>query len=184
MKRTVLRRLAVTACSGLLALSLAAQVVDISRDEIPNQSRLVELDLDRLGEPLGEPLEGEALEEASRAIGGKMRCPVCQGMAISASPSPMAVAMSEQVRDLLGNGYTSEQVWSYFEGSYGEFVRLEPKPEGLNWLVWLVPPIALLGGALALVALQRSRAAAATPAAAAEEGLDDFLQQVRDATRR
>lgn len=162
-----------------------AQVSDVSRDEIPNSDRLVELDVARLGAPEGQPLDGEALDRASDAIASKMRCPVCQGMAISASPSPMAVAMSEQVRELLSLGYSSEQVWGYFEGSYGEFVRLEPKPEGLNWLVWLVPPIALVAGALGLLALQRSRRATEpTAEAPVDERLDDFLQQVRDATRR
>ena len=181
-----MRRFASVAAALLLSCCAAvfAQVSDVSRSEIPNGDRLVELDVARLGAPEGEPLTGEALDRASDAISSKMRCPVCQGMAISASPSPMAVAMSEQVRELLSLGYSSEQVWGYFEGSYGEFVRLEPKPEGLNWLVWLVPPFALVGGALALIAMQRSRATAAAVEAPAEEGLDDFLQQVRDATRR
>lgn len=62
----------------------------------------------------------------------------------------MATKMKARVRELLAAGYDEEQVLAYFERSYGEFVRLEPARRGINWLVWIAPPLALLGG-LALV---------------------------------
>jgi len=166
------------ALTVLLAGYLAAQAVNMDREGV------IELDTSRLGPKLGEPLEGEALEEATARVATKMRCPVCQGMPISASPSAMAVAMKEQVRELLSLGYTEDQVWNYFEGSYGEFVRLEPKREGLNWLVWLVPPIAIVLGALLVVVFQRSQTkdvAAADPSS--QEQLGRLLDQVRKETR-
>ena len=39
--------------------------------------------------------EGEA-----QAIGSRLRCPVCQGMPISESPSEMAQAMMTRVREI------------------------------------------------------------------------------------
>ncbi len=99
-----------------------------------------------LGEPQGRRLEGEALQEATLELGSTMRCPVCQGLSIADSPTPSAVAMLSQVRDLFALGYTSEQILDYFESSYGEFVRLSPRPDGLNLLVWLAP-IAVLASA-------------------------------------
>ena len=71
----------------------------------------------------------------------------------------MATNMKAQVRELLAAGYDEEQILAYFERSYGEFVRLEPPLRGVNWLVWLAPPLALLGG-LVLVrrTLRRRRA--------------------------
>ncbi len=149
-----------------------------------NTDGVVDIDISRLGRPLGEALQGEALDQATLRIADVMRCPVCQGMSIEASPSPMAVAMKEQVRELLSMGYTAEQVWGYFEGSYGEFVRLEPKREGLNWLVWLVPPAGILLGALLVVAFQRSqRGAEAEAPAQPSEPLDRFLEEVRRETK-
>ena len=59
-----------------------------------------------LGPPRAAPLAGAELDAATRALGERMRCPVCQGMSIADSPSASALAMMAQVRDLLARGYT------------------------------------------------------------------------------
>ena len=180
MNRMSNSRLFLAATMALLLASslLAAQTVNMDREGI------IELDTGRLGPTLGDPLAGEALEAATEQVAAKMRCPVCQGMSISASPSAMAVAMKEQVGELLSMGYSEDQVWNYFEGSYGEFVRLEPKREGLNWLVWLVPPIAILLGAMLVIVFHRSQSGNKTPAdPTSEEQLSRLLERVREETR-
>ena len=72
-------------------------------------------------------------------------------MAVADSPAEMAVNMKGQVHDLLARGYTEEQILKYFELSYGQFVLLRPKFEGVNTLVWLLPLIALIGGAMIVI---------------------------------
>jgi cytochrome c-type biogenesis protein CcmH len=99
-----------------------------------------------VGAPKGPPLSGAALEERTEEVGGLLRCPVCQGLSVADSPATMATNMKSRVRELLAEGYDEEQVLAYFERSYGEFVRLDPPRRGINWLVWLAPPLALLGG--------------------------------------
>lgn len=99
-----------------------------------------------VGAPRGGPLAGAALDERTEEVGGLLRCPVCQGLSIADSPATMATKMKARVRELLAAGYDEEQVLAYFERSYGEFVRLEPARRGINWLVWIAPPLALLGG--------------------------------------
>lgn len=101
-----------------------------------------------LGKPEGDTPDDAVLTERSVDIGAKLRCPVCQGVSIADSPSGMATKMRGQVRDLVAKGYSEEQVMSYFERSYGEFVRLEPPLRGLNVMLWILPGIVLLGGAL------------------------------------
>lgn len=122
-----------------------------------------------MGPPRGQRLSGAALEQEATEVAKLLRCPVCQGLSVSDSPSTMATQMRVQVRELLADGFDREQVLAYFERSYGEFVRLEPPLRGVNWLVWLAP-IALLAAGAFVVArvLGRSRtpeAAASTEAA-------------------
>lgn len=101
-----------------------------------------------LGSPAGViPGSADAVGALVADIGSKLRCPVCQGVAISDSPAGMAVKMRGQVKDLVTKGYSEEQILTYFERSYGEFVRLEPPMRGLNLLVWLLPVVVLLVGA-------------------------------------
>jgi cytochrome c-type biogenesis protein CcmH len=134
-----------------------------------------------VGPPRGARLQGAALEARADEVAGLLRCPVCQGLSVADSPSTMASNMRAQVKDLVAAGYDEEQVLSYFERSYGEFVRLKPPLRGVNWLVWLAPLLGLLLGAVVIAwALRAPRAApaggatddAATPALEAMPGPD------------
>ena len=140
-----------------------------------------------VGPPQGTPLAGAALERRTMEISAELRCPVCQGLAIGDSPSQMAANMREQVRELLSRGYTEEQILSYFEKSYGQFVLLKPKFQGVNALVWLLPVLVLAIG-LVIVVTKAKRlektpvpvAAAVAPDAASETADDPYLAQVRE----
>lgn len=96
-----------------------------------------------VGTPKGTPLSGAALERRTQEVASLLRCPVCQGMSVADSPSTVALDMKEQVRELLGRGYTQEQILRYFEQSYGQFVLLKPQFRGVNALVWILPIVAL-----------------------------------------
>jgi len=113
--------------------------------------------------PQGKPLQGPALVQQTHAIAASLRCPVCQGLSVADSPSEMAVNMKTEVRDMLARGYTRRQIESHFVRSYGEFVLLKPKFEGVNALVWLLPIAALLAGTLVVRTKLRSLAAAPPP---------------------
>ncbi|HEX2122196.1 MAG TPA: cytochrome c-type biogenesis protein [Thermoanaerobaculia bacterium] len=154
----------------VLALLLALQL------KVPDAAQFV-------GQPQGAPISGEQLRVRTNQVSALLRCPVCQGMAVADSPAEMAVNMKEQVRELLSRGYTEEQILKYFELSYGQFVLLEPKFEGVTSLVWLLPLIALaIGGAIVFVKLRKLEAApaAAPPASAPPPADDPYLARVRD----
>lgn len=112
-----------------------------------------------LDAPRGNPLQGPALEQRTQEIASGLRCPVCQGLSIADSPSEMAVNMKAEVRSMVAKGYTREQIETYFVRSYGEFVLLEPKFQGVTALVWILPVAALLLGAFAVWRVLRRWAA-------------------------
>jgi cytochrome c-type biogenesis protein CcmH len=124
-----------------------------------------------VGAPRGRALVGAALEARTHEVAGLLRCPVCQGLSVGDSPSSLAQEMKGQVRELLAAGYDEEQILTYFEASYGEFVRLKPPLRGANWLVWFSPAIALLvGGAVVYRTLRARRSGAAENAPADAPG--------------
>jgi len=132
-----------------------------------------------VGQPQGVPLTGSQLEQRTMAISAELRCPVCQGLAIGDSPSIMAANMKAQVRELLERGYTEEQILSYFEKSYGQFVLLKPKFQGVNALVWILP-IAVLAIGFVLV-VSKAKKLEVAPAVKSEEPADDpYLARVRE----
>jgi cytochrome c-type biogenesis protein CcmH len=134
-----------------------------------------------VGPPQGTPITGQMLTQRTHDVAALLRCPVCQGMSVADSPAEMAVNMKAQVHELLSRGYTEEQILKYFELSYGQFVLLRPKFEGVNRLVWLLPLGALLLG-IAVVffklrKLERQPITSERPAAATD---DPYLARVRD----
>ena len=116
-----------------------------------------------VGAPRGPALAGAALDLRTEEVGALLRCPVCQGLSVADSPASMASKMKARVRELLAAGYDEEQILAYFERSYGEFVRLEPPRRGINWLVWLAPPMALMGGLVLVRRTLRRQPAPAPP---------------------
>lgn len=144
-----------------------------------------------VGQPEGMPITGAQLDRRANEVSALLRCPVCQGLAVADSPSEMAVNMKAQVRDLLARGYTEEQILRYFELSYGQFVLLKPKFEGMNILVWLLPGIALLiGGVIVVRKLRKLEQQLPTPSATPQQPSnpatnapatdDPYLARVRD----
>jgi cytochrome c-type biogenesis protein CcmH len=113
----------------------------------------------------GGPIPGEtpgpapAPEDAdlrAAALSKLLRCPVCQGLAVSDSTSEAAVAFRGRVRELVDQGYTDRQILAFFVDRYGDFILLDPPAEGLNWVIWVGPGL-LTGTALAFALAAAAR---------------------------
>jgi cytochrome c-type biogenesis protein CcmH len=89
----------------------------------------------------------DAVTDQARAIGGTLKCPVCDGLPITESPSDFARSMLEEVRAQVKAGKSEAEIQAFFVGRYGQSVLLEPPFSGVTLLVWLLPLVALgLGG--------------------------------------
>jgi len=87
-----------------------------------------------------------ALEAATTAVAAELRCPVCQGLSLQASPSELAQQMRGLVKDQLAAGKSPDEVKAYFVSKYGEWILLSPKPKGFNLMVYLLPILMVTGG--------------------------------------
>jgi cytochrome c-type biogenesis protein CcmH len=130
-----------------------------------------------------DPLEAEKEARVMR-LGKQLRCAVCQGVSIADSPASMARAQLDKVRELVAEGKSDDEIYTYFIERYGEWVLLEPTKGGLNAVLW-VGPLALLGLGLLVIVLQSKRTpvSPAVPApvepAPAPTADDALLAQVR-----
>lgn len=163
----------------VVALSLAA-LMPAEGQEAP----LGAANWDLVGQPDGPPISGTELDLITEEVAGIMRCPVCQGLSIADSPTALAIAMKAEVKEMLSKGYSESQVLDYFEQSYGEFIRLEPKARGFNLFVWLAPLAVLLGGLLFLAARMRKPAAAVSESTSAKSSSEAELDTYRERVRR
>ncbi|MBW6507498.1 MAG: cytochrome c-type biogenesis protein CcmH [Rhodobacteraceae bacterium] len=112
-----------------------------------------------------EVLADPVLEARAREISKVLRCPVCQGENIDDSNAAVSRDLRLVVRERLVAGDADWQVLDYIVARYGEYVLFEPEAKGVNLILYLTGPVALLlamGGAA--VFLRRRRQANAVPA--------------------
>ena len=96
------------------------------------------------------------LEARTRAVAAQLRCPVCQGLSLQDSPSELSQQMRDVITQQLASGKTEEDVKGFFVARYGEWILMSPTARGFNWLVYVLPLLALgLGAGLLTLAVRR-----------------------------
>ncbi len=89
-------------------------------------------------------------EARARNLSRELRCMVCQNQSIDDSDAPLARDLRLLVRERIAAGNTDAQVMDFLVARYGEFVLLKPRVEGQTLILWLIPPLVLVGGGFAL----------------------------------
>ena len=98
-----------------------------------------------------------ALEARVMRVASELRCLVCQNETIAGSHAELAVDLRNQVREMLRQGQTEQQVFDYMTARYGDFVLYRPPVKSTTLLLWYGPPLMLGAGLLALWLLLRRR---------------------------
>ena len=97
-----------------------------------------------------EIMSDPAKELRARDLSRELRCMVCQNQSIDDSEAPLARDLRLLVRERIAAGDSDAQVIDFLVARYGEFVLLKPRLNSHTWLLWLLPPLALAGGGVAL----------------------------------
>jgi cytochrome c-type biogenesis protein CcmH len=100
-------------------------------------------------------------ELRARDLSRELRCMVCQNQSIDDSDAPLARDLRLLVRERIAAGDSDALVIDFLVARYGEFVLLKPRLERHTLLLWLLPPLALAGGGLALWICSRRRSRSA-----------------------
>ncbi|RJF70264.1 cytochrome c-type biogenesis protein [Rhodopseudomonas palustris] len=111
-----------------------------------------------------EVMADPAKEARARELSRELRCMVCQNQSIDDSDATLAKDLRLLVRERIAAGDSNKQVLDYLVARYGEFVLLKPRFEAHTLVLWLVPPLVLLGGGLGLWLHIRRRGRAAEAA--------------------
>jgi len=99
------------------------------------------------------------LEARARALSQELRCLVCQNQSIDESNADLAHDLRVLLRQRLAAGDSDRQILDYVTTRYGMFVLLDPPFAPVTWLLWLAPPVLVLGGGGALLLRARRRRA-------------------------
>lgn len=91
-----------------------------------------------------EGLDDPVLQQRYQALIHELRCLKCQGETVADTPAMFAVDIRRQVRQLVTEGRSDDEIKQYLVDRYGELILLKPRSP---WL-WITPAIFLLAGAL------------------------------------
>ena len=89
----------------------------------------------------------------SKEIQKNLRCLVCQGQSISDSNSDFAQTIKMVVDDLINEGLTEEEIYSFMSDKYGEWIVFKPQLNIQNSLLWILPYMALILGGFFIIKL-------------------------------
>ncbi len=108
--------------------------------------------------PLAESIEAndfETIDQQSRYthLIENIRCPVCQGQSISGSNSGLAKDLRKKVREMILDGKSDADIYSYMVERYGDFVVYKPPLNIKTFLLWFAPLMIMI---LSLLFLFRS----------------------------
>lgn len=94
-----------------------------------------------------EGFDDPVLNERYRALIHEIRCPKCLNESIGESKAPVAADLRREVRRLLGEGASDEDVKTFLASRYGEFVLYSPPLTPTTFAVWAAPFVLVaLGG--------------------------------------
>ena len=95
-------------------------------------------------------------DDQVNAIARQLFCPVCENTPLDVCPTQACHDWRELIRQMLAQGKSEADIKQYFVDHYGARVLSEPPATGLNWLVYIVPPVAFLAGVLLVYLAFRS----------------------------
>ena len=88
-----------------------------------------------------------------KEIQKNLRCLVCQGQSISDSNSDFAQTIKMVVDDLINEGLTEEEIYSFMSDKYGEWIVFKPQLNIQNSLLWILTYMALILGGFFIIKL-------------------------------
>lgn len=139
---------------------------------------------------------GEAVAAAQAAtvtpndineIAKELWCPLCSGVRLDACELKACEQMRDMIAEQLAEGQDKQEIKDYFIAQYGPQVLGEPPLEGFNWLAWILPFVALIGGGVFVWRSTRRMVSSSTeettPTTQAIPG-DEYSQRLEEELKR
>jgi cytochrome c-type biogenesis protein CcmH len=123
--------------------------------------------------------DNPVIEQRLIVISEEMRCLVCQNESLAGSRSDLANDLRREIRILITEGKTDEQIRNFMVERYGDFVLYRPPVKPITWLLWIGPFVILLAGIIGLMVYlhRRNQAMPSTTLTEADNRRIDALLQ-------
>ncbi|MFQ5942479.1 MAG: cytochrome c-type biogenesis protein CcmH [Anaerolineales bacterium] len=131
--------------------------------------------------------EEQPSDDDVNAVAKGLYCPVCENVPLDVCPTQACKQWRNTIGEKLALGWSQKQIEQYFVNQYGDRVLATPPATGLNWLIYLLPPLVFIVGAVVLGGAVRSwRKPTSEPVTerTIEPTTDPYLEKVEEELRR
>lgn len=97
------------------------------------------------------------VEQRLIAISEEMRCLVCQNESLAGSRADLAMDLRRELRGLIKQGKTDDEIKEFMVSRYGDFVLYRPPVKPMTWVLWAGPFGLMVAGIIALFLYVRRR---------------------------
>ena len=104
-----------------------------------------------------DPLEDPEQQAMYQRITEEVRCLVCQNQTIADSTAPLAADLRREIRRMVEEGQSENDIKIFLVDRYGDFVLYKPLFRSWNIVLWLAPAALLVVGAITLLRIVRRR---------------------------
>ena len=113
-----------------------------------------------------DEFENEAQRVRYQHFIADLRCPKCQNQNLAGSDAPIAMDLRKELRRLLKDGQSDQQIVDFMVARYGDFILYKPRFDRHTAVLWLTPGVLLaLGiGVIGTILWRHRRARAVTTA--------------------
>jgi cytochrome c-type biogenesis protein CcmH len=87
----------------------------------------------------------------------EIRCPKCLNESIADSDAPVAGDLRREVRRLMSEGKSDDDIKDFLSARYGDFVLYRPRLSGANWALWAGPFVFLMIGGFVFWRILKAR---------------------------
>lgn len=110
-----------------------------------------------LGVANAQQLDPEDIsDDQVNAVAKQLYCPVCENIPLDVCPTQACAQWRALIREQLAEGWTENEIKDYFVAQYGDRVLAAPPARGLNWIIYVIPPLAIIAGVYVLYRAMRS----------------------------
>ena len=127
-------------------------------------------------------------DDQVNAIAKQLYCPVCENIPLDVCPTQACAQWRELIREKLSEGWTEDEIKTYFVAQYGDRVLASPPATGLNWLIYIIPPLVIIAGIYilyrALLSWRQAPAELPEQNKPQDEMNDEYVARIEEELRR
>ena len=110
-----------------------------------------------LGIDVEKAFDDPELQARYEKIIDEVRCLKCQNQTIKDSNAFLAADLRREIRRMLTEGKSDQEIFDFLVERYGEFALYRPRMSGKTLVLWLAPGLLLIGGGFVLFNILRRR---------------------------